>query len=197
MQPATSSGTHAIARRVLIVDDSPDTRAIYRGLFGAEGFHVEEAGNGAAAIASAVLCRPDVIVLDHQMPVMSGAEALNALARDPRTRNIPVVLVTACLDLVPLEVRVLTAACLSKPCETDDLTGIVRALAPRGASAASKRTASESRRVRPDTVASLEPGCPVLRRDSPVGLERSARYSLTVSSASFISAIRPARRRSP
>src|SRR5580693_1391092 len=70
----TESGVHARVDLVLVADDSPDTRAVYYGFFDAEGFLVEEASDGLAAIAKAIISRPDAIVLDYSMPRMDGAE---------------------------------------------------------------------------------------------------------------------------
>jgi CheY-like chemotaxis protein len=67
--------------RVLVVDDSPDVRMAVRfGLEVDDRFsQVAEAGNGVEAIEAATADPPDVILLDEQMPVMSGAEALPVL----------------------------------------------------------------------------------------------------------------------
>ena len=125
------SGVHTRADLVLVADDSPDTRAVYYGFLDAEGFLVEEAADGLAAIAKAIISCPDTIVLDYSMPRMDGAETVRLLARDRRTRHIPVILVTGAPQLVPLDVRVLTAAMVSKPCDPDEVVRIVRALVPK------------------------------------------------------------------
>jgi len=129
--PRKHSETRPRASLVLVVDDSPDTRAVYRGVFFAEGILVEEAGDGIRAIAKALLCRPDVIVLDYCMPRMDGGETLQLLARDPRTKGIPVILATGSPSDVPVEARVLAAAIIAKPCDPDDIVEAVRALVPR------------------------------------------------------------------
>ncbi|HEY1698068.1 MAG TPA: response regulator [Polyangiaceae bacterium] len=124
-------GTSARRPRVLCADDCPSTRALYRGVFGAEGFDFDEACDGTSAVGKVTVSRPDVVVLDFQMPGMDGGEALRLLARCRATRHIPVVIATATPDAVPKEVRVLAAAIVAKPCDPDEVVAVVRALVPR------------------------------------------------------------------
>lgn len=70
--------THA-----LIVDDSPVIRKIARRMLEAIGFEVSEACDGAAAVASCTAAMPDVILLDWNMPVMSGIAFLKQLRQMP------------------------------------------------------------------------------------------------------------------
>ncbi|HEY6463660.1 MAG TPA: response regulator, partial [Polyangiaceae bacterium] len=58
--------------RVLCADDCPSTRALYEGVFAAEGFEVEEACDGTSAVGKITVYRPDAVVLDFQMPGMDG-----------------------------------------------------------------------------------------------------------------------------
>lgn len=60
--------------RVLIVEDDPSIRALLRAVL-ADHFEVEEAWNGVVALTRAWDCKPDIIVLDREMPAMSGDEA--------------------------------------------------------------------------------------------------------------------------
>jgi CheY-like chemotaxis protein len=118
---------------VLFADDCESTRALYHGVFGAEGFDVEEACDGTSAVGKVTVCRPDAVVMDYQMPNMNGGEAIRLLHECTTTRCIPVVLATACPEQVPPEVRALAAALVAKPCDPDEVVAIVRALVPRGA----------------------------------------------------------------
>ena len=70
-----------MTRRVLVVDDDADLRFLLRMVLDREGESVvvAEASNGQEAIDAAAECRPDVIVLDQAMPVMSGLEAIPEL----------------------------------------------------------------------------------------------------------------------
>jgi len=79
---------------VLLVEDDPDSRRTARALLG-EKFRVLEAQNGLAGVERARSDPPDIILMDIAMPVMDGIQALEELRRDPATRDIPVVAVTA------------------------------------------------------------------------------------------------------
>jgi CheY-like chemotaxis protein len=84
----------APARKVLIVDDFEDNRAMYAEFLRYSGFEVIEASDGAQAIEQATAMTPDVIVMDLSLPVLDGWEATRRLKGDPRTRHIPVVALT-------------------------------------------------------------------------------------------------------
>lgn len=80
---------------VLVVDDSRHAREIACDLIEYAGYDVVEAANGREAVHMARAERPDLVLMDINMPVMDGYEADERLADDPRTRDIPVVAVTA------------------------------------------------------------------------------------------------------
>ena len=65
--------------RVLVVDDEAATRAALQGLLESQGYSVDQAANGAAALERLVELPPDVIVTDLDMPVMNGMQLLQAL----------------------------------------------------------------------------------------------------------------------
>lgn len=79
--------------RVLIAEDDADLADCMREML-ADDFTVVLASNGTDAIAKARAARPDVILMDGQMPRMGGLEACRALRRDPATRDLPVLFVT-------------------------------------------------------------------------------------------------------
>lgn len=81
--------------KVLVVDDEEYIQHILNFSFGAEGYEVITAGDGEEAINKAKDEKPDVIVLDIMMPNMDGYEACKRLKSDPKTRAIPVILLTA------------------------------------------------------------------------------------------------------
>jgi CheY-like chemotaxis protein len=82
------------ARKVLIVDDFDDNRAMYAEFLRYSGFEVDEATNGLEAIDKARELLPDVIVMDLSLPVLDGWEATRRLKADSRTAHIPVVALT-------------------------------------------------------------------------------------------------------
>ncbi len=82
-------------RRVLIVDDSPDDRNLLRRILENANYQVGEAEGGAEAIGRIRDQEPDLLILDLMMPVVDGFAVLENLKMDERTRQIPVVVVTA------------------------------------------------------------------------------------------------------
>ncbi len=118
---------------VLVVDDSPHVREMYSEYFRHRGFGVLAASDGLAAIQLALGARPDVIVMDIAMPNMSGTTAIKRLSSQPRTRNIPVVVLTG-YPYEAIEQGVLEAGAarlLMKPCLPEDLEAHVRSLLER------------------------------------------------------------------
>jgi CheY-like chemotaxis protein len=84
------------ARTVLVVDDDDDVREVTK--FALEvlgGWHVVDADGGAAALPLARTHQPAVVLLDVMMPGMDGPATFRALQADPRTSHIPVILLTA------------------------------------------------------------------------------------------------------
>lgn len=82
-------------RRVLVADDDPDLRELLVMNLRAEGFEVQSHTNGEDACTYAPTFGPDLIVLDVMMPERDGLSALGLLKADPRTKDVPVVLLTA------------------------------------------------------------------------------------------------------
>lgn len=81
--------------KILVVDDEVYILHILDFSLGAEGFEVITANNGELAVEKAKQEKPDLIVLDIMMPVLDGYETCRRLKREPGTKNIPVVLLTA------------------------------------------------------------------------------------------------------
>jgi CheY-like chemotaxis protein len=119
------SQTHEMSPRVLVVDDVEEARELYCECLEFHGFRADAAADGAAGLAKAVATKPDVIVLDFSMPKMNGGEVVGRLRANERTRAIPVVLVTAVLEMVDTRVRSACAAFLEKPCEPDRLVATI------------------------------------------------------------------------
>jgi CheY-like chemotaxis protein len=80
---------------ILIVEDYPTMRDAMRLVLEEDGHQVEEASDGEAGIAMVRDRAPDVVLLDLNIPAMSGADVLEALKSDPTTADVLVVVVTA------------------------------------------------------------------------------------------------------
>lgn len=81
--------------KILVVDDEVYILHILEFSLGAEGFEVITANNGEVAVEKAIQEKPDLIVLDIMMPVLDGYETCRRLKREPETKHIPVILLTA------------------------------------------------------------------------------------------------------
>jgi len=127
---------------VLLVDDYEDTRRMIRQMLELQGCRVVEAADGEEAIARAQAATPDLVLMDLNMPVLDGFNATFRIRADPRTRDVPVVALTAydtnefraaasavgCCDYVvkPLDLERLAALLertLRKPSQTRTATG--------------------------------------------------------------------------
>lgn len=84
-----------MSARILIVEDQEDNRQILRDLLGSVGFEIIEAVNGNEALDVAAANRPDLILMDIQMPLMDGYEATRRIKADPALRAIPIIVVTS------------------------------------------------------------------------------------------------------
>jgi len=111
------------AKRVLVVDDDRELREALVELLEGEGYHVSSAGDGRQALTKASARRPDVILLDLMMPVMSGWQFRAAQVRDPALSSIPVIVMSATSNDLP------AAATVSKPCRIEDVLEAVRRVA--------------------------------------------------------------------
>jgi diguanylate cyclase (GGDEF)-like protein len=85
----------AVDRRLLIVEDSPTMRRVMRRFLAEAGYEIFEAGDGEEALRVAARERPDVILLDRQIPRLDGYGVLASLREDPELGEVPVVLVTS------------------------------------------------------------------------------------------------------
>ncbi len=91
----TSRLLQRLSGRVLVVDDELPNRLYLRKLLETRGCDVFDAATGADALAMAVKSQPDLILVDVIMPGMDGFELCGNLRGEPRTANIPVIMVTA------------------------------------------------------------------------------------------------------
>src|SRR3954449_10624003 len=82
-------------QRILVVDDNPSIASVLHHGLTAEGFEVVLAGDGLEALAKVAGHHPDLILLDLDLPYLPGNEVCRRLKTDPRTRLIPIIMVTA------------------------------------------------------------------------------------------------------
>jgi signal transduction histidine kinase len=83
---------------ILIVDDQPANLQLLQRLLADQGHHVRAARSGPRALAAVAAARPDLILLDIMMPEMDGYAVCRQLQADPRTRDIPVLFLSALSD---------------------------------------------------------------------------------------------------
>jgi two-component system cell cycle response regulator DivK len=82
-------------KTILVVEDQEDNRQILRDLLGSAGFRIIEAHDGAQALIVARSQRPDLILMDIQLPLVDGYEATRNIKREPELKHIPVIAVTS------------------------------------------------------------------------------------------------------
>jgi two-component system, cell cycle response regulator DivK len=117
-----------MAKRILIVEDQPDNRRILRDLLKSAGFDLVEAVDGEEALTFARVHRPDLILMDIQLPVMDGYEATRRLKADAELAAIPIIVITS-YALSGDEQKARAAGCdgyVTKPFSTRKLLAQVR-----------------------------------------------------------------------
>ena len=80
---------------ILLVEDNEELRRLYRETFHRQNFAVFEAGDGQSAVDSALIHRPDVILLDLMLPRQGGLGALRIFRTLPECKHIPIIVLTA------------------------------------------------------------------------------------------------------
>lgn len=123
----------ARGKHILIADDYPDAIDIWAIYLRALGYEVSTAADGAEAIAKAEQLRPDVIVLDLEMPGISGFEAARRLRRHPSTHDIPLIAATGYSHHRQLSLAREAGfdRIMVKPIEPDSLVGEIEQLLDR------------------------------------------------------------------
>ena len=84
-----------MSKRILVIEDQEDNRQILQDLLTSADFEVIEAADGEAGLAAAAKCRPDLILMDIQLPVLDGYEATRQIKADPALRAIPIIVITS------------------------------------------------------------------------------------------------------
>lgn len=116
---------NAQPRTCLVVDDSRVVRKVARRILESRGFVVEEAADGRLALDACRLRMPDCVLLDWNMPVMSGIEFLHALRAEFGPDNPPVVFCTTETEISFIEQAIAAGAqeYIMKPFDDDILAG--------------------------------------------------------------------------
>lgn len=109
--------------RILVIDDDPDIRGLLTTYFKGHGHQVFCAEDGAHGIGMMVQRRPDVVILDVDMPVLDGHSTIRVLKGDPKMADIPVVVLTShnSNDMRETMHRAGCAGFLPKPFDLDQL----------------------------------------------------------------------------
>jgi two-component system, cell cycle response regulator DivK len=84
-----------MSKRILVVEDQEDNRRILRDLLTNAGYQLLEASDGEQGIAAAQAHRPDLILMDIQMPILDGYEATRRIKANPEMSTIPIIVVTS------------------------------------------------------------------------------------------------------
>jgi two-component system, cell cycle response regulator DivK len=121
-----------VAKRVLVVEDNELNLKLFCDLLRAHDFAAEPVSDGRTAVARARAFDPDLVVMDIQMPHVSGLDLIREMKLDPRLRSIPIMAVTAYAGREDEErIRAAGAnAYVSKPISLARFMDEVRALVP-------------------------------------------------------------------
>ena len=127
---ASSSDAISQIGRILIADDNTQNRELLEAYLADEGHEILMAADGRQTVDVATEQQPDLILLDIMMPKLSGYEVCEKLKADERTKNIPILMVTALRDMADIEKAVAAGAddFLSKPVHRIELKTRVKSL---------------------------------------------------------------------
>jgi two-component system, cell cycle response regulator DivK len=117
-----------MSKRILIVEDQEDNRTILRDLLGAAGYELIEAVDGAEGVKLALEEKPDLILMDIQLPRLDGYEATRRIKSEPSLKATPIIAVTS-YALSGDEAKARAAGCddsVTKPFSPRELLGKVR-----------------------------------------------------------------------
>jgi two-component system cell cycle response regulator DivK len=84
-----------MSKRILVVEDQPDNRQIIRDMLAPTYYEITEAEDGQQALEAIAKQRPDLILMDIQLPIIDGYTATRKIKADPTMRSIPIIAVTS------------------------------------------------------------------------------------------------------
>lgn len=117
-----------MSKKILIVEDNDLNLKLFRDLLGANGYVTFETREGIEAVAMTRNVQPDLIIMDIQLPEISGLDVTRKIKADATMRHIPVIAVTA-FAMKDDEDKIMRAGCeayLSKPIAIDDFLRTIR-----------------------------------------------------------------------
>jgi two-component system chemotaxis sensor kinase CheA len=130
-------------KTVLVVEDEWAIADWLEVLLGEHGYHVLVAGNGRQALDILHHELPDLVLTDFMMPFVDGGALMTAMAENPRTRHIPVVVMTSLLESALRERVTSYRAVLRKPFREADLLRILAEILPEGSGRDDDRAAGK------------------------------------------------------
>ncbi|MFD6435703.1 response regulator [Streptomyces venezuelae] len=156
--------------RVLVVDDNKVIRQLIRVNLELEGYEVVTAADGVECLDVVQQVQPDVVTLDVVMPRLDGLRTAARLRSDARTRDLPIVVISACTQYeVESGLEVGVDAFLAKPFEPNELVGIVRQLISAEGKGKEKRDSVGEGEPEPDGEGEPESGGGRVREGVTVG----------------------------
>ena len=121
-----------MAAHVLLIEDEPNIAEAIRFLLSRDGLRVSHAAEGAAALVLLRQDPPDLVILDHMLPGMSGLEILTAIRAAPESREMPVMMLTARGRDREMAERAGADRFMTKPFSNTEILAEVRAMLAEG-----------------------------------------------------------------
>ena len=121
-----------MSKRILVIEDQEDNRRILRDLLTSASYEIIEAVTGEEGVALAETQRPDLILMDIQLPGLDGYEATRRIKANPALRGIPIIAVTS-YALSGDDVKAFQAGCdayVTKPFSPRQLLAKIREYLP-------------------------------------------------------------------
>jgi len=117
-----------MTQRILVVEDQEDLRAILRDFLTSAGYDIVEASDGIEGVAKARSARPDIILMDIQLPGLDGYEAIREIKADPNHKSTPIIAVSS-FAMKGDEEKARASGCdsyVTKPYSPVKLLGLIR-----------------------------------------------------------------------
>ena len=95
IDPGSIAKQETVTKRILVIDDAPATLRLLQVALGREGYEVVTVDDGVAGLESASAQTPDLVILDIALPDLDGWEVLARLRENPRTADVPVLIMSA------------------------------------------------------------------------------------------------------